>query len=292
MFIKNMIFGAIIGLANIIPGVSGGTMAVVLNIYDKLINSISNIKKHTKESILFLIPIVVGAVLAILLLSKGLTYLLDHHYMVTNFFFIGVIFGSIPMIFKRATADGFKILHVIPFLVTLLMMLAMVFLSPDEAAQTVTRDLSVFSFIRVMVCSAVAAVCMIIPGISGSFVMLLLGVYTTVITAISEFNILMLVPIGIGVLLGLIFGAKLIDFVLKKFPQATYFAILGFVIGSIPVMFGKIIASGSMRTGAVLAVAIVVLVIGVGITLMFDSEKFKGYFEEKNSNKLSEDSVS
>ena len=187
----------IIGLANIIPGVSGGTMAVVFGVFDRLIASISNIRKEFKKSILFLLPIGLGAGVAILLLSQGLKWLLDHYYMATNLFFIGVIVGSIPMIFGKAVEGGFKIRNLIPFVVTFAMMIGMMFLSP-EGEQVIARSLDVLTFIKLLVFSAIAAISMIIPGLSGSFVMLLLGTYNTVITAIAELNIVMLIPVVIG----------------------------------------------------------------------------------------------
>ena len=115
-WILYIIFGVIIGVANIIPGVSGGTMAVVLNIYDKLIDSVSNFRKDFKKSIMFLLPIGIGAVLGIVAFSKLIEFLLTNYPLATNFFFIGLILGSIPMIFKRATEDRFRLSSLVPFL--------------------------------------------------------------------------------------------------------------------------------------------------------------------------------
>jgi putative membrane protein len=285
MFIRNLINGAIIGIANIIPGVSGGTMAVILNIYDQLIGSISDFKKNPKSSLRFLIPIVLGAGAAIILCSNGLAFLLENHYMITTFFFIGIIVGSIPMIYRRATEDGFKPAHIIPFFITLGIMILTMLLETSDAKETVIRSLDVIVFFQLVFCSAVAAICMLIPGISGSFVMLLFGVYTTIITAITDFNIILLIPIALGVLLGLLVGAKIIDFVLQKFPQAAYFSILGFVIGSIPVLFDKIISTNNFKTDGSLVIAACILIVGIALTLLFDSPKLKQFFEKRNHAK-------
>ena len=107
-FLVNVLRGAIIGIANIIPGVSGGTMAVVMNIYDQLIGSISKFFRNFKKNLLFLIPILIGAGAGIFLFSLLLGSLLEKYPMPVNFFFLGLILGSIPMLYKRATAEGFK----------------------------------------------------------------------------------------------------------------------------------------------------------------------------------------
>lgn len=268
------IIGMIIGLANIIPGVSGGTMAVICGVFDRLIGAVSNIRKEFKKSILFLIPIGLGAVLAIVLLSKALTWLLDNYYMATNFFFIGVIVGSIPMLLKKSVTGGFCAWNLIPFAVTFAIMLVMAFLTP-EGTSTVIRELDVFVFIKLMLYAALAAICMIIPGLSGSFVMLLLGVYETITTAIAKMNILLLIPVGIGILGGILGGSKLIDWLLKRFPWATYWAIFGFVIGSIPSIFQKIGGADAYRGGWELIIGILVLLIGITISFVFASDKLK-----------------
>lgn len=280
-FLKYIIYGMIIGLANIIPGVSGGTMAVVLNIFDRLIYSISNLKKSLKENGTFLLSILIGCGVSILLFSKGITYLLDHHYMITNFFFIGVIVGSIPMISKRATADSFKPLHIVPCLITLALMLFTVYFSPNTSNDVVITTLTMPLFIKLFLVSALSAICMIIPGISGSFVMLLLGMYETVTTAISDLNIIILIPIGFGVLFGIILGSKLIEIVLKRYPQATYFAILGFVFGSIPAIIQKIQSEKAFLLGWPLVIGIIVFIIGLVISYLFSDEKFKSYIISK-----------
>lgn len=284
-FIKNMIYGMVIGLANIIPGVSGGTMAVVLNVYDRLIDSISNLKKNLKNNFGFLSALLIGAVIAILLFSKAITYLLDNHYMITNLFFVGIIVGSIPMVLKKATQDSFKPLHIIPCIVTLVAMLITVYFSPSSSSETIITTISVLSFIKLTAISAVAAICMIIPGISGSFVMLLFGVYETITTAIDDLNILVLIPIAIGTISGILLGSKLIQKFLSRYPQAAYFAILGFMFGSIPAIFSKIGSEGAYLNGSPIVIGIIVAIIGFAISYLFTNERFKKLIMNKNKSK-------
>lgn len=279
-WILYIIFGVIIGVANIIPGVSGGTMAVVLNIYDKLIDSVSNFRKDFKKSIMFLLPIGIGAVLGIVAFSKLIEFLLTNYPLATNFFFIGLILGSIPMIFKRATEDRFRLSSLVPFLLFLIGMLVLSSFSDGAMSGEVVLQLSTGIFIKLLVCSAIAAAAMILPGVSGSMVMVILGTYNTVLTAISSMNILMLVPVGIGVLIGIIGGAKVIDLCLKKFPQATFFAILGLILGSIY----PLIANAGFSFSAEGIVAIVLMIVAAGISLAFSSEKLKAKIEARTKN--------
>ena len=261
--------GVVIGIANIIPGVSGGTMAVILNIFDRLIEAIGGLKKNFKKNIFFLLCLGSGAAIGILAFTWLITWCLANFPIATNFFFIGLIFGSIPMVVKRSIADSFQPLGLIPCVLAFGVMIAMVVFSPDDSAHAVITQLDTGSFFKLMLASVVAAACMIIPGISGSFVMLLLGTYTSVTTAIHDFNILVMIPIAIGCLIGVVGGAKLIKLLLKRFPQATYFTILGLVVGSIPVLLKSVfwkehgfhftfsaelvIAVVTLATGAVLA---------------------------------------
>ena len=235
-FLSRMLKGLVVGVANIIPGVSGGTMAVVMGIYDKLIGAVSDLRRDFKNSVIYLFPIGVGALLGILLFSYLIEYLLANFTMPTNIFFLGLILGSIPMIAKKALYQGKKlrvgVSNVLPGLITLGAMIVMAVMGTgDQSATEMTG--SYFSAIRLFLSAVAAAACMIMPGISGSMIMVLLGVYTSVLTAISSFNIPVLIPVALGVLLGVFWGAKLIDWCMKRFEQQTYFAILGLIAGSI-----------------------------------------------------------
>ena len=233
-FLSRMLKGLVVGVANIIPGVSGGTMAVVMGIYDKLIGAVSDLRRDFKNSVIYLFPIGVGALLGILLFSYLIEYLLANFTMPTNIFFLGLILGSIRMIYRRATREKLKKVSLLPFAASFAVMIVMTLLqNVTDAGSALITTLDVGSAIRLFLSAVAAAACMIMPGISGSMIMVLLGVYTSVLTAISSFNIPVLIPVALGVLLGVFWGAKLIDWCMKRFEQQTYFAILGLIAGSI-----------------------------------------------------------
>ncbi len=230
--LKNILAGVVIGVANIIPGVSGGTMAVIMGIYDKLISAISLNLHKLKKNFFFLFTIGFGAFSGIFLFSKLLTYLFENYEVPTYFFFIGLILGSIPFILNKITEDRkFKTINILPFLITFGIMIMITFL--PESENVVTSELTINLAVKLFLAGAIAAIAMILPGISGSFLLMSMGQYETITAAISELNLPILIPVSFGVATGIFAGAKLISLLLKKFKQGVYSAILGLVIGSV-----------------------------------------------------------
>ncbi len=273
-FLSRILKGLVVGVANIIPGVSGGTMAVVIGIYDKLIAAVSNLKKEFKRSFFYLLPIGIGAVLGILLFSRLIEFLLRDFTMPTNIFFLGLILGSIPMIYHRAVREKMKKSSILPFVACFAVMILMTFLQnvSDEGSALITT-LTVGTAVRLFLSAALAAACMIMPGISGSMVMVLLGVYTSVLTAISSLNIPILIPVAFGVLVGLFAGAKGIDYCLKRYEQQTYFAILGLIAGSVL----PILLSAGYTPGLQTVLSVFSLIAGILIAFfMGKTEKSQG----------------
>lgn len=276
-FMKYLLCGLVIGVANIIPGVSGGTFAVILNIYDRLIGAISGFRKQWKKSLALLIPVLLGAGIGILLFANLIGFCLERFPMATNFFFIGLIAGSVPLIFRKATEQKWKPISLIPLAIAFALMACIALFAPSSDTSAVMRELTVPGFFLLILYSAIAAAGMIIPGISGSMLMMIFGCYMTVLTAIKELNILLLIPVAIGVLIGILGGAKLINLTLQKFPQMTYFAILGLILGSLIMLFQN---SGIVwNLQAVFAVLL--LLAGAAIALVFGSEKFQNLFRPK-----------
>lgn len=233
---KLLIAGAILGIANIIPGVSGGTMAVVFGIYDRIISLIADFKHKIKEDWKFLLYVLIGLVISVFAFSNVMKYLLDHHAALVNCFFIGVMAGSMPLLLKTGDFKKLKISSVLSFLVTLGIMLVMIL-----SGEGIGLDLSSVSRILMLglmlVFGAVSSSCMLIPGISGSFVMVLIGGYTPIINALAQFDFLLLLPYAIGAVGGLYFCAKAIKLLFARFHQQSYAAIVGFVLGSVLVIF-------------------------------------------------------
>lgn len=252
--LKLILKGIVLGVANVIPGVSGGTMAVVFNVYDKIIELICpNVKKILKAW-KFWLPLGIGMGIGVIGFSKIITKLLENFPIPTTFFFIGLILGSIPLIFRKMKSnldskiEVKKIVFLIlSFLIGLFLVLSMIiFGSSDiDSAKTVAKtsamalstSLDVKTAILLFIAGVAAAVAMIIPGISGSFLLLALGMYGTIMASISRLDVIFLLPFAFGVGVGLILGAGLVRFLMAKIPAYTYSAILGLIVGSVFVIF-------------------------------------------------------
>ena len=231
--------GFIIGVANIIPGVSGGTLAITLGIYERLINAISHFMKNIKENIKFLFPIGIGAVLSLAILSNAISYALTNFKFPTILFFIGLIVGGIPLLYKKIDKEvnGKNILLM---LITFSIVVLFTFMNSGNKVISFA-NMDIYKYITLFIVGIIAAATMVIPGISGSFVLMLLGYYEPIINTIKDFthlnniasNLAILIPFGIGVLVGIVLIAKLIEYLLAKHEVPTYFMIIGFILASI-----------------------------------------------------------
>ncbi len=247
-FLLDVLRGVVIGLANVIPGVSGGTMMVSMGIYDKLIGSITNLFKDFKRSVITLIPYFLGMGIGIIGFAFAIEWLFERFPIPTALLFIGLIFGGIPMIWNRIKGKG-NWLCVVFFVIFFAAVIGLQFLGQATGVDK-SLSLSFGHIVAAFFVGVVAAATMIIPGVSGSMVMMILGYYNTIIALITEFIgaltggdistllrcVGILVPFGIGVLIGIFFVAKLIQFLLAKYPAQTFSAILGLICASpIPV---------------------------------------------------------
>ena len=238
-----IIKGFILGIANIIPGVSGGTLAITLGIYEELINTISHIFSNLKKNLAFIIPIGIGGVLSILLLSKLLNYTLENYPVPTTLFFIGLIVGGVPLIYKKVESEKKSCGNIIAFIITFLLIMLLTF-TKNGIGEVSLNNINVGMIFILFLVGVIAAATMVVPGVSGSFVLMLLGFYKPILNTISSItnfdllthNMSVLIPFGVGVVIGIILIAKLIEFLLKKYEITTYYAILGFIVSSILVL--------------------------------------------------------
>ncbi len=241
--IKLIIKGFFIGIANIIPGVSGGTLMIAMGIYEDLIDAISHFFKNFKKNIKLLALLGVGTAVALISGSFFITGALDNFRLPTILFFIGLILGGIPMLYNKIKGNKKTFGNISLFVLTFVIILALAiteFLSTDLASINFT-NMNILSYIVLFFVGIIAAASMVVPGISGSFILILLGYYEPVLNTIKDLlsmnniplNLSVLFVFGIGVLFGIILVAKLIEFLLNKFEIKTYYAILGFVFSSI-----------------------------------------------------------
>lgn len=271
--IKSFLKGIVIGIANIVPGVSGGTMMVSMGIYDKLIHCITHLFSEFKKSVLFILPIAIGMVAAIAGSSFGLVWLFDNFPIQTNLLFVGLILGGLPAIYGKVKGKTIKAGHVIAGLLFFAFVIAMASMGESEGN---AADLSVnlVNVLKLVGVGVVASATMVIPGVSGSMVLMLMGFYYPVINAIKDFISALtavdvpailagcgiLVPFGIGIVIGIFAIAKLMEVIFEKFPLYAYWAIIGLIVAS-PI---AILMMGSFPAVTVLSIVTGIAALAVG----------------------------
>ena len=225
--------GAVIGGTMLIPGVSGGSMAMMMGIYDRLIMAVSNFRKDMKKYFFFLLWFCIGAGLGMLIIARPLLHLLEVFPYPTQFFFIGAVVGCVPMIYRKAQITGFS--WKVPVYIAIgIAAVALFSLAPagsqDSAGQAAHP-------LYLVVAGVVAAAALVLPGISVSYLLLMLNLYDSTMQAISSLQITFLLPLLIGLCIGIILTTKLLDRLMHRHPRATYLIILGFMLASVPEVF-------------------------------------------------------
>ncbi|OIJ30231.1 DUF368 domain-containing protein [Staphylococcus sp. LCT-H4] len=242
---SNLWRGFAMGTSDLVPGVSGGTIALLLGIYNDFIRSISGIfSKRFWESLKFLIPIVLGMLIAIGSLSKLINFLLNTHPIPTLFFFVGLILGIIPYLLKTSRfKQTFTAKHYMLVVLGIVVIVVITLLNNGNKHAGETLTFSTSLFIKYFIAGVCASSAMLLPGISGSFMLLVFGAYGTIMYAISEFlsfnfnAVPILLTVGLGIIAGFLLSSKAIQYFLNYHTSLTYALIIGFVVGSLYAVF-------------------------------------------------------
>ncbi|TCS75794.1 putative membrane protein [Muricomes intestini] len=227
--------GFIIGSSMSVPGVSGGTMAILLGIYDRLISSISNFLKDFKGNLLFLIKFCVGAAAGIGSLAFLIKWLLEKFPIPVSFFFLGAVIGGIPALYKKTKESSFKVSSVIYFLVGLVLVISIGFIPIGNF--NISSGSGFVHYFMILVAGIIIALALVLPGISTSHMLLILGMYDSTLLAITNFDIAYIGVLGISTVIGIFLITKPIEWTLNNFPHQTYCMIIGFVLGSTSEIF-------------------------------------------------------
>lgn len=261
--LKNILKGIAIGVATLVPGVSGGTMAIILGVYDNLIHAISSFfqdwKKHTK----LLVEIGFGGILGILLFSRLLENALNKYPHIMRFLFMGIIIGGLPVLYRKATTyhkrDKKDFLFIILGFVTVLLLSA----EPTTTTSMATSQ-GALSIVFLFIAGIIMAIALVLPGISGSFMLLVLGLYNVTLNAINDFNIPFLIPFGLGIVVGTLATTKIIESFLQKYPSKAYMLIIGFVVGSMLPVFPGLPSSSQVMPSAIVFIIGIVAMLWLG----------------------------
>lgn len=244
--LKKIVKGIVIGIANAIPGVSGGTMMVSMGIYDEIISCVTGLFKHMKKSILTLLPYIIGMGIGIVGLARIIEFLFEDFPLQTALLFIGLILGGLPVLTGKVKNKTIHLPHIVVFVLFFALIIALQLLDGVAGKEADLSVISLVSIIQLFAIGILASATMVIPGVSGSMMLMVLGYYEPIIAAINQFidaliamdfhTILVLcgslVPFGLGIVIGIFAIAKLIEILLQKYELMTYSAILGLIIAS------------------------------------------------------------
>jgi len=262
--------GIIIGIGKIIPGVSGSMLAISMGIYQKMIDSVNNFFKDLKSNFLFLLKIGIGVLLSIVFLSNIILKCLDKYYIITMFLFIGMIIGSFGDIKKEINIRNNKIIFITIFLTLLF---GLININKD-----INIESSYLNFFYFILVGFIDALTMVIPGISGTATLMMIGAYNKLMETFSNLlninyiysSFMIMLPFAIGLVIGIIFTVKLINYLLKRHKDNTYSAIMGFGISTIVIMAVKCIYSNYTFLNLIIAF----IMLGIGV---FISKKINHY---------------
>ena len=275
--IKSFLKGCVIGIANIIPGVSGGTMMVAMGIYDKLIHCITHLFSEFKKNVLFLLPIVIGMGVAIVASSFALESLFANFPVQTNLLFVGLILGGLPAVWKHVKGNSSKFGQLIAFLLFFVLVAGLAIFGGGNGKDA-DLAFNVINVLKLFGVVIVASATMIIPGVSGCMMLKLMGYYEPIVTttipnlirslvAFDMDGILVgvgvLAPFGIGIVAGVFAIAKLVEIIFEKFPLYAYWAIIGLIVAS-PV---AILVGMGLELYTVLSVVTGLVAMGIGFVI-------------------------
>ncbi len=263
----NALKGSLIGAANTIPGVSGGTIAVVTRLYDELIASVGGfIRTGWKRNVAFLVPVVVGVAVGIVLFARVVEFFMADYPAQTAFFFMGLILGSVPFLAKVTVRERVRGWYLVPFVISFGVLVAMALAGRPPSSEPITV-VTLENAALIFFAGVVSSATMIIPGVSGSFVLLLIGMYSTFIEAASALNVGVLAVLVPGFLVGIVAVSKLINFLLSRFHGVTYWAIIGLVLGSVPVIWAQAEVGAWLGGAGIIGVITSLLATGAGFLL-------------------------
>lgn len=233
-FLLKLLKGLVIGAGAIAPGVSGGALAVIFGMYENLTHAIANIFKDFKNKFAYLLPIGLGGIIGILVFSNVFKYLFENYNVQIRYLFIGLMIGTFPSLFKIANKNGFKKSYIVSFAIALAITIMFVLLENTVIDVIPNEDPGLLEFILY---GMIVGIGTVIPGVSSSVMLMYIDAYDIVLEATATVNLRLLIPIGIGFVLCFFLLTKVISFLFDRLYGYTYFAILGFVLGSILPIF-------------------------------------------------------
>ena len=278
-FLLDVVRGCAIGVAFIIPGFSGGSVAAILGIYEKLVGAIADIFKDFKRSILTLLPILIGMACGIVALLFPLEWALEAYPIPTVCIFVGLALGGLPSVTDKLRGK-IKATNVIAFVIPLLAAFSLSFLPIGSEIDLFSLNFG--GYVLLFLIGMVGSAALVVPGISGSMLLLIFGYYNPIVSMVTDnllkgenvgLSISVLATAGVGMIVGFILISMIMKKLLATCPRGTYFAILGFILGALPTVFISTAKESGLEFSALMPnsgywiVSAVLLLAGVAASL-------------------------
>ncbi|MDE7295903.1 MAG: DUF368 domain-containing protein, partial [Clostridia bacterium] len=273
--------GVAIGVAFIIPGFSGGSVAAILGIYEKLVGAIADLFKNFKKNILILLPILLGMLLGIAALILPIQWGIKNYPIPTVTLFVGLAIGGLPSVTDKMKGGKIRYTHILAGIIPLLAAAALCFLPQGQEVNLF--ELNFGGYLLLVLIGIVGSCALVVPGISGSMLLLIFGYYNPLVQLVTEhllhgdsvgICLLVVLCVGIGIVIGFFGISVLMKFLLKKFPRGTYFAIFGFIVGSIPAVYFSTAKDAGLTASMLSSLSpwywvVSVLFLAIGIALSY-----------------------
>ncbi|MBR7153262.1 MAG: DUF368 domain-containing protein [Candidatus Methanomethylophilaceae archaeon] len=225
--LKDLMIGTLTGIISMLPGASGATILVIFGLYERLIRDLAHIRDRLLKDLRFIIVILIGVFIGMMICAFGLEFLIERWEIPTMFFFAALILAQVPDIWELGQEEGGGVTYVdvVAFMAGVAIMIGCLFLGEGDGIEASPP-------IMVLV-GIIFAISKMAPGISGSTILLALGLYTPLMSALTDFDLGLLMPVGIGLLIGVFGMSKIMDVCITRYRRPTYSAILGLTVGSI-----------------------------------------------------------
>ena len=270
--LKTIVKGFIVGSSMMIPGVSGGSMAMILGEYDRLISSIPSLfsRKTFLGSLKYLSVFVLAALAGIIIVARPLEILINRYALIIMYLFLGAVCGTIPMMVRKAHSEGFDLKSLVCVILGIILVFSIELI--PEGVFNPSLDSGFFDILIQVFGGILVSVGLVLPGISTSYLLLVLGLYEPIIEALSNNQFTLLIPIVLGLLVGILALTKILEIAMSRYPKITYMMILGFLLGSIKEIYP------GLPSGIGILIAIILFVIGFFVVYklsLFEEESEK-----------------
>lgn len=260
-FLYRILCGFCLGISVFAPGISGSIMAIIMGIYDKLLDIASDPLKNLKKNIKFLLPLGIGAVISLLLFVLVFSYLFETYEKAVFMLFIGLILGNLPMVYKEARKSQFKWYYILGAVIAFAVALVVGIMSEGTGETQVTQGN--INLMYLALSGFLAGASSLVPGMSVSMILIVMGVYDYLIAVAKSFDLLIIAVVGAAFVFAIIVSSKLIKYIFEKHSGMAHFMVMGFLIGSVGGIFFTLPKGGSHLAG------IIMFAIGLAISLLF-----------------------